>query len=49
MAHIIKPPHPIDLNSDLPTIFLAGSIEMGQATNWQAEFEIGAVKARIKG
>ena len=39
MVRIIKPPHPINLTSDTPSIFLAGSIEMGTATNWQAEFE----------
>lgn len=39
MAHLIKPPQPIGSTPGLPTIFLAGSIEMGQATNWQAAFE----------
>lgn len=35
--HIIKPPTPItrDVDPNLPSVFLAGSIEMGAAKNWQ--------------
>lgn len=37
---IIKPPHPItDRNLKHPTIFLAGSIEMGVAEDWQSTIE----------
>lgn len=32
---IFKPPYFIDLDKGKTTIFLAGSIEMGQAENWQ--------------
>lgn len=36
----IKPPNPISLNKDnSTTIFLAGSIEMGKAIEWQKEVE----------
>ena len=36
---IIKPPHPIHLNplKNHTTIFLAGSIEMGAAVDWQTK------------
>lgn len=36
MARIIKPPHPIDLQPGEPSLFLAGSIAMGKAVDWQA-------------
>ncbi len=39
MAKIIKPPHPLYLHPNDKSVFLAGSIEMGRATNWQAAFE----------
>lgn len=40
MVTIIKPPHPITkAGSNIQTIFLAGSIEMGKAENWQAKVE----------
>jgi hypothetical protein len=39
MAQIIKPPQPTDLSGKRPMIFLAGSIEMGAADNWQEKFE----------
>ncbi|MDA0266122.1 MAG: nucleoside 2-deoxyribosyltransferase domain-containing protein [Cyanobacteria bacterium] len=35
MAHILKPPAPLD-GLTAPTVFLAGSIEMGRAEDWQA-------------
>lgn len=35
---VIKPPTPITLDGR-PTIFLAGSIEMGNALNWQTQIE----------
>ncbi|MBT9317063.1 nucleoside 2-deoxyribosyltransferase domain-containing protein [Leptothoe spongobia] len=36
MVHVIKPPQPLSLVSDYQrTVFLAGSIEMGTAENWQ--------------
>jgi hypothetical protein len=36
-VHVIKPPAPIfrDSDSTKPSIFLAGSIEMGKAEDWQ--------------
>ena len=39
MAHILKPPSPLSFDASSPTIFLAGSIEMGQATDWQSQVE----------
>jgi hypothetical protein len=36
MARILKPPAPIMLERGVRSVFLAGSIEMGQAENWQA-------------
>lgn len=39
MARILKPPTPIELDGQWPSVFLAGSIEMGLALDWQAEFE----------
>jgi hypothetical protein len=41
MARVIKPPAPLQLAGGQPSIFLAGSIEMGQAEDWQAAFERG--------
>jgi hypothetical protein len=38
MAHILKPPAPLDL-AGRPGVFLAGSIEMGRAACWQAQVE----------
>jgi hypothetical protein len=38
MAHILKPPSPLDLGNR-PSVFLAGSIEMGLAEPWQARVE----------
>jgi nucleoside 2-deoxyribosyltransferase-like protein len=34
---VIKPPSPIDLPADTASVFLAGSIEMGAAIDWQAD------------
>jgi hypothetical protein len=39
MAIIIKPPAPITLDPHIPSVFLAGSIEMGQAEDWQGRIE----------
>lgn len=39
----IKSPDAYDLYADKPAIFLAGSIEMGEAVDWQAE-----VSARLE-
>ena len=41
MARILKPPAPLQLAPGLPSIFLAGSIEMGQAEDWQTVIEQG--------
>lgn len=40
MARVIKSPTPIDLANGERSVFLAGSIEMGRAEAWQAEFEL---------
>jgi hypothetical protein len=39
MARILKPPAPITLADNEATVFLAGSIEMGRAENWQTVVE----------
>lgn len=39
MPHILKPPSPLSLAGERPSVFLAGSIEMGTAGDWQADFE----------
>jgi hypothetical protein len=39
MATILKPPTPIPKVFDRPSVFLAGSIEMGAAEDWQARVE----------
>jgi len=36
MARELKPPSPIDLSPDARSVFLAGSIDMGHAEDWQA-------------
>lgn len=41
MARILKPPSPLQLATGMPSIFLAGSIEMGQAEDWQTVVERG--------
>lgn len=49
MAHIFKPPEPLLLPPGLPSVFLAGSIEMGRAGPWQAQVEeaLGALDVAI--
>jgi hypothetical protein len=39
MAHVLKPPAPLELANEMRTVFLAGSIEMGHAEPWQAVVE----------
>jgi hypothetical protein len=39
VARVIKPPTPITLAGGERSVFLAGSIEMGRAEQWQATFE----------
>ena len=39
MATVIKPPTPIRIDRAMPSVFLAGSIEMGSADNWQRTVE----------
>ncbi len=41
MARVLKPPAPLPLDGRTPSVLLAGSIEMGQAADWQAEVERG--------
>src|SRR5262245_12299742 len=40
MPLILKPPAPRSLAGERPSVFLAGSIEMGTAEDWQADFEL---------
>lgn len=37
MARVLKPPTPIPSDGRLPSVFLAGSIEMGAAEDWQTQ------------
>lgn len=39
MARILKPPTHIELAAEERAVFLAGSIEMGSAVNWQESVE----------
>ena len=39
MARTIKPPAPLNIEPGVPSVFLAGSIEMGQAEDWQSVVE----------
>jgi len=39
MAHSFKPPTPLPFDRPRPSVFLAGSIEMGQAEDWQTSIE----------
>src|SRR5262249_43246242 len=36
MARFIKPPTDLPSDAGMPSVFLAGSIEMGQAPDWQS-------------
>lgn len=36
MARVLKPPTRIDLSPEASSVFLAGSIDLGQAEDWQA-------------
>jgi hypothetical protein len=47
MAQVLKPPAPLDFDQGRPSVFLAGSIEMGQAEDWQARFADGLSRANI--
>ena len=37
VARVIEPPAPLDFQDHEPTVFLAGSIEMGGAEDWQRD------------
>jgi hypothetical protein len=39
MAQVVKPPAPLPVDDPRPSIFLAGSIAMGAAEDWQTEVE----------
>ena len=39
MALVLKPPSPLRFDPTLPSVFLAGSIDMGTADDWQRSFE----------
>jgi hypothetical protein len=39
MARVLKPPAPLAFDGPAPSVFLAGSIEMGAAVDWQAQVE----------
>jgi hypothetical protein len=44
-VRVIKPPAPIDAKENERIVFLAGSIEMGKASDWQADLT-GALEHR---
>jgi hypothetical protein len=46
MAVVLKPPAPLRFDAALPSVFLAGSIDMGGAEDWQARFERALGDAR---
>jgi hypothetical protein len=39
MFRVLKPPGPLLLDGRTPSVFLAGSIEMGTAEDWQTQVE----------
>lgn len=39
MARVVKPPTPLPPDGQTPSVFLAGSIEMGSAEDWQTQVE----------
>ena len=47
MAQVLKPPASLDFDPDRPSVFLAGSIEMGRAEDWQARLEAALSGADI--
>ncbi|MBA3469760.1 MAG: nucleoside 2-deoxyribosyltransferase domain-containing protein [Herpetosiphonaceae bacterium] len=47
MAIILNPPAPLPASFTAPTLFLAGSIEMGRASNWQQEVEASFAHSAI--
>jgi hypothetical protein len=47
MARFLKPPAPLKLYSGERSVFLAGSIEMGQAELWQAEVERSLAEEQV--
>lgn len=47
MARIIKSPAPLELDGGERSVFLAGSIEMGQAEFWQTEVERALVDEEV--
>ena len=47
MAQILKPPTPLPAAFAAPTLFLAGSIAMGQASAWQREVERSFAQSAI--
>jgi hypothetical protein len=40
-ARVLKPPTPLSLEDGVPSVFLAGSIEMGVAEDWQSRVTDG--------
>ena len=47
MAQVLKPLASLDFDPSRPSVFLAGSIEMGQAEDWQSRFEGGLQSADV--
>lgn len=47
MAQVFKPPTTPDLSAGQKSVFLAGSIEMGLAVDWQADIESALVDLPI--
>jgi hypothetical protein len=47
MTRVIKPPAPLDFDNGTKAVFLAGSIEMGVAEDWQTQVESALTGERV--
>jgi Nucleoside 2-deoxyribosyltransferase like len=47
MARVLKPPAPIDLAPGERSVFLAGSIDMGRAEDWQSALTRGLAASEV--
>jgi hypothetical protein len=47
MAQIFRPPEPLTFPSGVPSVFLAGSIDMGTAEPWQTEVEVALAERAL--
>lgn len=47
MARVLKPPAPLPAGTTEPVLFLAGSIEMGHAADWQTRVQDALAEADV--